>query len=177
MEPVNKEEARKQRLAEWRERNKEAIAEAMKKYEVITCECGGKIQRLGQTRHSKTKMHINFRLKLEAEEEEEEARQLEVEYMRERQIPDEQTAFELAAERWKVEEDARLDAEFETWKEAQPASRIPPSLEEQLQQIQKNEEWMDMVQGSCSGNFGRFRSDYDEPAQPFWGLNQPGFRD
>ena len=170
MEPVNKEEAGKKRLAEWRERNKEAIAEAMKKYEVITCECGGKIQRLGQTRHAKTKMHINFVLKrhLEAEEE---ARQLEVEYMRERQIPDEQTAFELAAESWKAEEDSRLDAEFETWKENQQAcslgyknreEKAPPRLEEQLQQMQKNEEWMDMVQGSCSGNFGRFRSDYGD---------------
>ena len=177
METINKVEACKITMAEWRERNKEAIAVATKKYEVITCECGGKFQRRGQTEHVKTKMHINFRLKREAKEEEERARELEVEYKRERQIPDEQTAFELAAERWKVEEDARLDAEFETWKEAQPASRIPPRLEEQLQQMQKNEEWMDMVQGSCSGNFGRFRSDYDEPAQPFWGLNQPGFRD
>ena len=54
-----------------------------------------------------------FKRHLEAEEEE--ARQLEVEYMRERQIPDEQTAFELAAERWRAEEDARSDAEFEIW--------------------------------------------------------------
>ena len=137
METVNKVEARKQTMAEWRERNKEAIAVATKKYEVITCECGGKIQRMVQTRHSKTKMHINFRLMREDLEEITRARELELEYKRERQIPDEQTAFELAAERWKVEEDARLDAEFETWKEAQPASRIPPSLEEQLQQMQQ----------------------------------------
>ena len=137
METVNKEEARKQRMAEWRERNKEAIAVATKKYEVITCECGGKFQRMGQTSHNKTKMHIGYRLMREDLEEITRARELELEYKRERQIPDEQTAFELAAERCKVEEDARSDAEFETWKEAQPASRIPPSLEEQLQQMQQ----------------------------------------
>ena len=151
METVNKEEARKQRLTEWRERNKEAIAEAMKKYEVITCECGGKIQRMGQTRHAKTKMHINFRLKREAEEEE--ARQLEVEYMRERQIPDEQTEFELAAERWTADEAARLDAEFDAWNEAQQACRLG---------YKNREEKAPPVQSSCSGNFGRFRSDYGD---------------
>ena len=154
MEPINKEEARKQRLAEWRERNKEAIAEAMKKYEVITCECGGKFQRRGLTEHAKTKMHINFRLKREAKEEEEErARDVEVEYMRETQIPDEQTAFELAAERWKAEEDARLDAEFEVWNEAQQACRLG---------YKNRAEKAPPVQSSCSGNFGRFRSDYGD---------------
>ena len=99
---------------------------------------------MGQTRHAKTKIHINFRLKREAEEEEEEeeARQLEVEYMRERKIPDEQTEFELAAERWTADEAARLDAEFDAWNEAQQACRLgcknreekaPPRLEEQMQ--------------------------------------------
>ena len=153
MEPVNKEEARKLTMAEWRERNKEAIAVATKKYEVITCECGGKFQRRGNTEHVKTKMHINFRLKREAKEEEERARELEVEYKRERQIPDEQTAFELAAESWKAEEDARLDAEFETWKEAQQACRMG---------YKNREEKAPPRQSSCSGNFGRFRSDYGD---------------
>ena len=36
--------------------------------ELITCECGGKVQRKALTKHAETKMHINFRLKREAEE-------------------------------------------------------------------------------------------------------------
>ena len=95
MEPVNKEEARKQRMAEWRERNKEAIAEAMNKYEVITCECGGKIQRLGQTRHAKTKMHINF-----LQQQEEQDRLQEVEDIKEQEIRDNNAEVET----WKAEE-------------------------------------------------------------------------
>ena len=160
METVNKEEARMQRLAEWRERNKEAIAVASKKYEVITCECGGKFQRRGQTEHVKTKMHINFRLKREAKEEEERARELEVEYKRERQIPDEQTAFELAAESWKAEEDARLDAEFEVWNEAQQACRL--GYKNRAEKAPDVIQAKPPRQSSCSGNFGRFRSDYGD---------------
>ena len=95
MEPVNKDEARKQRLAEWRERNKEVIAEAMKKYEVITCECGGKIQRLGQTRHAKTKMHINF-----LQQQEERDRLQEVEDIKEQEIRDNNAEVET----WKAED-------------------------------------------------------------------------
>ena len=150
MEPVNKEETRKLTMAEWRERNKEVIAEAMKKYEVIACACGGEIQRLGQTRHFKTKMHINF-----LQQQEELDMQQEVEDIKEQEIRDNNAEVEtwkaedLQREKEKAEEDARLDAEFEIWNEAQQACRL--GYKSRAEKA-----------SSCSGNFGRFRSDYGD---------------
>ena len=132
METVNKEEARKQRMADYRER-------------IIECGCGGKFQRRGQTEHFKTKMHINF-----LQQQEEQERLQEVEDIKEQEIRDNNAEVET----WKAEDLLREKEKAEKTKPDKTTSRV-----------------------YSSGNFGRFRSDYDEPAQPFWGLNQPGFRD
>ena len=100
--------------------------------ELLTCECGGKFQRKWQTKHSETKMHINFRLmreaeetimhvKLTPEEEDEEIGRQEIEEIKERELRDNNAeaetwiAEDLQREKEKAEEDARLDAEYEAW--------------------------------------------------------------
>ena len=100
--------------------------------ELLTCECGGKFQRKWQTKHTETKMHINFRLKREAEEtimhikrtpseEDEECWRQEIEDIKEQEIRDNNAEVEtwIAEDRQRTkeeaEEDARLDAEYEAW--------------------------------------------------------------
>ena len=117
METVNIKTTQVERLAEWRERNKEAIAEAMKKYEVITGVCGGKFQRKGQTEHFKTKMHINF-----LQQQEQLDRLQEVEDIKEQEIRDN-------------------NAEVETWK-AEEKAETPM---QQMQFVIQNSECKDMI--------------------------------
>ena len=136
--------------SEYYKKNKDRLCE------IINCGCGGRFQYQGKAEHFKSKMHANFILKQETEEEQQKQR---------------------------AEEDARLDAEFEIWNEAEQARRqaLTKDVSEigvYHHQVSKHcdlEKPTTRVYGS--GNFGRFRSDYYEPPQPFWGLNQPGFRD
>ena len=97
MEPVNKEEARKQRLAEWRERNKDAIKAFTDTCKIINCACGGKHMLKGRTEHFKTKMHINF-----LKQQEQLDRLQEVEDIKEQELRDNNAEVET----WKVEEKA-----------------------------------------------------------------------
>ena len=106
------------------------------------------------TRHHLTKWHT-MKVK-ELEQQEEEDRLQEVEDIKEQEIRDNNAEVEtwktedLQREKEKAEEDARLDAEFEIWNEAQQACRrgYKNRGEERMQQMQdfiQKSEWKDMV--------------------------------
>ena len=161
---------------EWYKMNKDRLCE------LINCWCGGRFQYQGKAEHLKSKMHANFILKqqaeaevsmeetfylrLEQEQEEIEHMLQEVEDIKEQEIRDNNAEVEtwkaedLQREKEKAEEDARLDAEFEIWSEAQQACRLGyKNREEKAPEIKP-------YKTTRRTYFGRFRSDYDEPAQP-----------
>ena len=118
----------------YKENHKEQIKEQKKHFfiankeklcEMTKCECGGEFQLIGKYRHVKSLMHMKF-----MQEQELQDRLQEVEDIKEQEIRDNNAevetwkAADLQREKEKAEEDARLDAAYEIWSEAQRACRL-----------------------------------------------------
>ena len=140
---------------------------------IIKCDCGVEFQYQNRADHFETKMHIRF-----MEKQDEECRREEIEYIKERELRDNNAEVEA----WKAEEEeenARL-ANIPAKKSCVVKIQVSKEFKTREERVKFDLEASGSIARleqrveSRGGNFGRFRSEV--PSPPFWADGQPGFR-